>query len=162
MHIFIFRGVSGSGKSLWASKLRDYRLNRGKCTVVSADEYFMKDGRYEFDPSKLGEAHNWCFIQFMKAVLEGGDRDSVIVDNTNCNYWEMAPYVAFSHANGIDPVVNEIVPDKRDLHLYAERNSHGVPLKVIESQYEAIFKGIPIPLKIEREKSRALTVFLDC
>ena len=27
---------------------------------IEADMFFMKDGEYKFDPTKLKQAHEWC------------------------------------------------------------------------------------------------------
>lgn len=53
MKIYFLRGVSGSGKSTEAMRL----ANNNKDVICSADDYFMKDGEYIFNPSLLAAAH---------------------------------------------------------------------------------------------------------
>jgi pantothenate kinase-related protein Tda10 len=54
------RGVPGSGKSYLASLLRESYMKKGySCSIYSTDNFFMKDGVYSFDPSKLGEYHDY-------------------------------------------------------------------------------------------------------
>jgi adenylate kinase family enzyme len=50
------RGIPGSGKSTTAKKLAG---ETGK--IHSTDNYFMVDGEYKFDPSKIREYHEANF-----------------------------------------------------------------------------------------------------
>ena len=51
--LYIVRGLSGSGKTTIAHNLTH--------NVFSADDYFTTHaGDYNFDPSKLGDAHADC------------------------------------------------------------------------------------------------------
>ena len=84
MNIFILQGVSGAGKSTYANRLLG---ESPEGAIVSADECFMVGGRYQFDPSKLGEAHSEC-------------KSPIIVDNTNARVDEIAPYYAIGEACG--------------------------------------------------------------
>lgn len=47
------RGVPGSGKSTKAKQLAGI-----KGLVYSTDDFFMKNGDYVYDPSKIGEYHD--------------------------------------------------------------------------------------------------------
>lgn len=85
MRITILRGISGAGKTTWIKK------HATDAFVVSADSYFYQAGTYVFDPSKLQENHERCFREFMDAVLR--KEAWIIVDNTNIESWEYAPYV---------------------------------------------------------------------
>jgi predicted kinase len=125
MKVIILRGLPGSGKSHYISALNNVR-------VVSADHYFMKDGQYKFDPSRLSEAHNDCFRKFMEEVfVSNADGISdVAVDNTNISLMEMAPYVAYARAMDVEV---EIVRISCDVETCAKRNVHGVPEEAIRS-----------------------------
>jgi adenylate kinase family enzyme len=48
--IYLVRGIPGSGKSTFAKSLGG--------THFETDQFFMVDGKYNFDGSKLKEAHN--------------------------------------------------------------------------------------------------------
>lgn len=37
--------------------------------IISADDYFMKDGKYNFDPRLLSKAHNYCFKTFVDNIF---------------------------------------------------------------------------------------------
>ena len=135
MLIKIMRGVSGSGKSTKAKKLIQEYLNENdgdSAIICSADQYFVDpvSGKYEFNPKKLGEAHSFCRGKF-KAALELG-ADLVIVDNTNTKRWEFKPYVEMAKAYECE--CEEVIVgglEENDLKVYANRNTHGVPLDAI-------------------------------
>ena len=93
--VVILRGLPGCGKSYFVRELR--RAGR-EVMVVSADDYFQKNG-YQFDPDALGEAHKACFRRYLEAVT-GRKRvaDVLVVDNTNIRLWEVSPYVAVANA----------------------------------------------------------------
>lgn len=90
--VFIMRGISGSGKSTVAKKLaaREY--------ICSTDEYFMVNGEYKFDRSKLGEYHKRNFELFSSFVEVGVQ--TLVVDNTNCKRSEFEKYADKAVAHG--------------------------------------------------------------
>lgn len=131
----VMRGVSGSGKSTWI------RGAHPDGFVLSADHFFMKDGKYLFDPDQIAQAHHTCLRRFVLACSLAAwnhyaptpDQEGVIiVDNTNTSLAEMAPYCAVALAYGHQLQVVNLVVD--DLAVCARRNKHGVPLSAIESQ----------------------------
>lgn len=121
--IYLMRGLPGSGKSTKARSL-------GVATIVSADDFFMRNGVYEFDATKLGEAHAMCRLTAKFAMAKGLP---VVVDNTNCSAWEMRPYVEAARAYGYAVAFVEAdAPWAKDPAECARRNAHGVPLAAIE------------------------------
>ncbi|OGC82082.1 MAG: hypothetical protein A2V81_02940 [Candidatus Abawacabacteria bacterium RBG_16_42_10] len=90
MRVTILRGISGAGKTTW---VKDHVAD---AVVVSADHHFTIDGEYKFDRSKLQENHNKCFKKFLEAILKS--ELWIIVDNTNIETWEYAPYVLAARA----------------------------------------------------------------
>lgn len=140
MSVTILRGVSGAGKSTWASKHypvldrpllgpRGYKPNAA-ASVYSADDYFVDlAGEYKFSPQHLPEAHAHCLRSFVRDV-SGNVVEHLIVDNTNTTVAEVAPYAALALAYRHDL---EIVTILCDPVAAAKRNVHGVPLpSVIE------------------------------
>jgi len=82
--LILLRGLPGSGKSTVA-KLFDKALH------FEADMYFLDaDGNYQFDASKIKNAHNWCRHSVMDAMKEG--HPIVVVSNTFTQEWEMEVY----------------------------------------------------------------------
>jgi predicted kinase len=122
--VIILRGPSGAGKSTYARK------NHPTATVVSADDFFMVRGNYEFDPKRLGEAHGSCLIRFVEAVTDES-KAQIVVDNTNTTVAEVAPYAALALAYGHTLKIVTFVGDWR---IAARRNVHGVSEATVESQ----------------------------
>jgi len=81
--LFLIRGLPGSGKTTLAKSL--------DAIPISADDYFynLGGGKYEFDASRLGRAHEMC-QRMTKAALVSGE--SVAVHNTFSQSWEAKPY----------------------------------------------------------------------
>lgn len=117
--VYILVGLPGSGKSHYTSTTWPHAM------VVSADDYFLKDGQYCFDPLRLGEAHQECFRKFMDAVQFVGE-ETIVVDNTNLHIGEIAPYVLAAQAFGYDTTV---VLMRCDAKTAYERNTHGVSIE---------------------------------
>lgn len=87
--LYIIRGLPGSGKTTFAENLCDQGLVSWH---YEADQFFWNKakGVYEFDPTKLSEAHEWCFGRVKKMVENG---DSVAVSNTFSRRWEFQKYL---------------------------------------------------------------------
>lgn len=131
----ILRGLPGSGKSTEAAKLP---VN----LVCSADDYFIVNGVYCFDPSRIGQAHVACMKSFLIALDEGWD---VAVDNTNVRLFELTPYRLAALAKGYEVEIIRVVADAETC---AKRNSHGVPLATIQKM-AASFEDVPVFLGSE-------------
>ncbi|XP_038647306.1 NEDD4-binding protein 2 isoform X2 [Scyliorhinus canicula] len=142
--LILMRGLPGSGKSTLASMLVQQEPNG---MIFSTDEYFCRNGHYQFDPSLIGEAHQWNQARAKEAMEEG--YSPVIIDNTNTQAWEMKPYIVMqnpNHAqlkalkNSYKVVFRE--PDTRWKFKPGElerRNIHGVSkekIKIILEHYE--------------------------
>lgn len=136
MRVIILSGVPGSGKSTLAKSI----VVNAPAVICSADNYFMVDGEYRFDPTKLGEAHAACLHRFTRSLITARDQtwakdDNIIVDNTNTTALEMAPYVALAAAFGAECEIVTAVCDPEVAHA---RNTHGVPLAGVKRMAQAI------------------------
>jgi predicted kinase len=130
--VIILRGPSGAGKSTWAKKQKG-------AFIVSADSFFMKNGEYQFDPKKLGEAHAKCLRDFTHAVSSPDSQDDlIIVDNTNTTITEVAPYAALALAFGHEMTIMTFVGDAVKA---ARRNVHLVPATSVVAMAERIDKS---------------------
>ena len=90
----LIRGLPGSGKSTIAYALR------GSATMhLEADMYFLVDGEYNFDATKLHQAHQWCFRQTEDALAKGYN---AIVSNTFTTQKECQPYIDLAKEKGHD------------------------------------------------------------
>jgi len=131
--MIILRGLPGSGKSTFAETLRDgFAVVEARTVVVSANHYFMRDGKYRFDANKLPAAHGAAIQAASEAVR---DRvHVVIVDNPNVRRWEFRPYVDLAREHKFD--VTEIIVGRVGANApceeYCRRCLHDVPLSTIQ------------------------------
>jgi hypothetical protein len=99
----------------------------------------MVDGEYQFDPSKLGEYHKRNLddaTAFMERFAPYTSPINCVIDNTNTQHWEYASYVDAAKKNGFVVQVITVDWDSKHFALYAERNSHGVPIEAIQRMAE--------------------------
>lgn len=139
MKVVIMSGLPGSGKDYWLDHNLPYDAEEFDIVVCSADHFFMIDGEYKFDMTKLGEAHKACFAKFLETGSRWKKEENhrinsnipqvLAVSNTNLTAWEISPYMALANYWGADV---EIVRLECPIEVCAARNSHGVPLKQIE------------------------------
>ena len=113
--LILLRGVSGSGKSTLA---KEY-LNQGG-VVHSTDDFFMKDGTYQFDPKKIGYYHKLNQKRTEEAMING--QSPIIIDNTNLQAWEMKPYVEMADKYGYE--VKIIESDMTDIDELMRRQEN--------------------------------------
>lgn len=125
--LVLMRGISGSGKSFKAAQILKDTL--GVC--CSAD--FFWGNEYKFTPEFLGLAHQWCLAEVVKNMIYGVT--PIVVDNTNTQCWEAKRYVEMAQRFGYDVDIAESdSPWCRNPEECFKRNSHGVPLNVIQAQ----------------------------
>ena len=114
--LFLLRGLPGSGKSTLARSLGGMHME--------ADKYFMSSGKYEFDASKLRDAHNWCQNAVRVGMETQGQK--IVVSNTFTQEWEMDPYYKLAEQYGYR--VYSLVVENRHMGV----NQHGVPADKLE------------------------------
>ncbi|XP_072239353.1 NEDD4-binding protein 2 [Leuresthes tenuis] len=125
--LVLLRGAPGSGKSTLARALLE---NNPGGVILSTDDYFTRNGQYQFDPTGLGEAHEWNHKRAKEAFSRG--TNPVIIDNTNMQGWEMRPYVFQALRHGYKVLFKE--PDSWWKHKPRElqrRTTHNVPVETI-------------------------------
>ena len=129
-NLYLLRGLPGSGKSTLARFVGD--------AFVEADMFFLKNGKYEFDGSKIRDAHAWCqstvreWMQ-MNADTYGLEYSEIAVSNTFTQEWEMEAYYNLAQEFNYK-VFSMIVENRHD-----GVNSHGVPedkLEAMKSRFE--------------------------
>jgi predicted kinase len=117
--LIIVRGLPGSGKSTVGAKFG---------VVRSADDFFMDNGVYNFDPSKIVHAHAAC-QQAVKEDLDNGD--NAVVTNTFCMGWEFTPYIEIAAEVSAAVIVVDMFDGGLDDAGLEARNVHGVSAEVI-------------------------------
>lgn len=129
-NLYLLRGLPGSGKSTLARFIGD--------AFVEADMFFLKNGKYEFDGSKIRDAHAWCqstvreWMQ-MNADTYGLEYSEIAVSNTFTQEWEMEAY--YNLAKEFNYRVFSIIVENRHDGV----NSHGVPedkMEAMKSRFE--------------------------
>lgn len=121
--LFLLRGLPGSGKTTLAESLGGSHME--------ADKYFTYDGKYEFDVTKLKDAHDWC--QNAVRVFMENKNKRVVVSNTFTQEWEMLPYYDLAEKHGYK--VYSLIVENR----HGGVNEHGVPedkLKLMKKRFE--------------------------
>jgi len=117
--LILLRGLPGSGKSTLAKIILQLR-STDEPEVLSADDFFEdKEGDYNFDSSKLKEAHNYC--QFRCSERMRQQKARIVVANTFTQEWEMDEY--FKMAERYNYRVHTVVVENR----HGNENVHGVP-----------------------------------
>jgi adenylate kinase family enzyme len=130
--LFLVRGLPGSGKTTFATHIWN------EYAICEADKFFYdKEGNYNFDGSKIKEAHAWC-----KNEVETRMKDhqinqqyypEIVVSNTFTQEWEMEDYYKLAEKYGYK-VVSLIVENR-----HGGKNVHGVPddkLQIMKNRFE--------------------------
>jgi len=115
-HLFLLRGLPGAGKSTLAKEIGGAHFE--------TDMFFMKNGKYKFDATKLKDAHNWCRHSVMDAMKAGEPK--VIVSNTFTQEWEMEAYYILAEELGY--TVFSLIVENR----HGGVNEHGVPQEALD------------------------------
>ena len=138
--IILMRGVSASGKSTLAKQLV------GNGVILSTDDYFMKDGMYDFDPTKLGIYHKNNQNRAEKNMIDG--ISPIIVDNTFSKEWEMKPYVQLADKYGYEVDIKELpIPDIDELMKRQENRksiNKSLPRETVERMIKNFKKNITV------------------
>ena len=118
--LMIVRGLPGSGKSTLARKMWETIPEYDE--VFEADMYFMDGDQYNFDATKLCNAHKWCFQKVYESIHYEYD---VIVANTFTTNKEMKQYLELID---VFPKLDVIVVDMKTQF----ESIHGVPQDIFD------------------------------
>jgi predicted kinase len=125
-NLILVRGLPGSGKSTFCELFYTPE-------VYSADDYFMVNGSYRFNPRELSNAHKACRDKVEKALSEG--KELVLVNNTFTQEWEMDDY--FKLAKKYIYRVSTVIIENR----HGSSSIHNVPfesIKKMENRFEVV------------------------
>lgn len=110
--LILIRGLPGSGKSTMARTFTAEGFLH-----FEADMYFEVDGQYQYDATRIRDAHNWC-QNVARQALAAGKR--VVVSNTFTQLREMAPYLNMAKNSQVIEATGKW------------ENVHGVPPEMLE------------------------------
>jgi len=128
----IVRGLPGSGKSSFAGFVWD------DYSICEADKFFYDlDGNYNFDASKLKQAHEWCRDEVENRMKQNEENPQyypeIVVSNTFTQEWEMQTYFDLAEKYGYK--IFCIIVENR----HGNKNIHGVPddtLKKMKDRFQ--------------------------
>ncbi len=122
--LILLRGIPGSGKTTIAGIILQCPTNRDP-EILSADDFFYNDkGEYNFDSSKIREAHNYCQFRCSERMRQEISR--IVVANTFTEEWEMKVY--YDMAERYKYRVHTLIVENR----HGGENVHGVPLEKLQ------------------------------
>jgi len=126
--LYIVRGIPGSGKSTFAKSIGGIH--------IEADQFFMENGKYNFDITKIKLAHKYCQNQteaWMKTDGVQVNNDKIVVSNTFTQEWEMEPYFKLAENYGYRTF--SLIVENR----HGGVNEHDVPedkLEIMKNRFE--------------------------
>ena len=119
-NLIIVRGLAGSGKSTFANLLEGY--------ICTADDYHMKDGKYEWKLENNARAHFEC--QHKCENLMKLSVYKIVIANTLSTEREMKPYYDMAQKYGYK--VFSVIVENRHNGV----NVHNVPSEAIQKMKE--------------------------
>lgn len=140
--LYVARGIPGSGKSYTMKQMVP------KENIFSTDDFWGPN--YDFNPSKIGFAHNWNQNRVHDATKRG--MTPIAVDNTNLTWKEIKPYYKMAKHNGyrVEYVesqspwwkkISQYFGDPtfkpgsesfdKAVEIFDNKNTHGVPKEVL-------------------------------
>ena len=82
--VFIMRGLPGSGKTTLIEKVViKKKLRDGSYTICSADDFFIEDAKYNYNPRELPKAHSTCLTEFILSIQ--AKIPYIFLNNTNAH-----------------------------------------------------------------------------
>jgi predicted DNA-binding transcriptional regulator YafY/predicted kinase len=151
--VIINRGIPASGKSTFSknivSTLRENGINAISC---STDDFFMSEGKYLFDFTKLREYHLKNQNRFNTALKD--NIELVICDNTNIEPWEAKPYYIMAKIYDYKVILIDFKARDISLHYKSQDNddyAHNIPLDILENMknsytnYKALIEKTSYP-----------------
>jgi predicted kinase len=136
-NLIILSGVSGAGKSTFAAIIAAGRDQWHQVKIFSTDDYFMVNGEYKFDGTKLPLYHNFCQID-VKEAMEDFTVDTIIVANTFTVEEHIQPYIDLAEKYEYNVIINTVE------NWHGSKSVHNVPDYAIERQKAQLLERIKL------------------
>lgn len=152
--MIIMRGLPGSGKTYKANSLG--YLQPYQVVYLSTDKLLMGGpNHYLFSAEYLGLAHKLNQLKALEACKRG--LNFIIIDNTNTTYNEILPYAVSAMDSDYELIITEPNTDwAKDPEECFKRNTHNVPLEVIQNMLNKFEPTDSILEKLAYNKARKL------
>lgn len=150
--LILIRGLPGSGKSTVSNLMVS---TTGLNFQYEADMYFMNNGVYQFDWTKLNEAHTWCLESVRDRLINDTNRSftdrrqsidtRIIVSNVFAIQKHVDPYIALANVFGVKLIIIDLYDGGLTDEELEKRCLHNVPLSSIQkmrAQYEHKLKRV--------------------
>ena len=115
--LYIIRWLPWSGKTTFAKSICN--------NICEADEYFMQNGKYIYNPSEIKQAHEYCQNKcedLMKLWI-----DKIAVSNTFIKKWEIEHYIWL--AQKYEYMIFQTIVE----NINQTKNTHNVPENVVDN-----------------------------
>lgn len=125
MHLYLIRGLPGSGKSTFATTLADAL----DCNHYEHDQYlYTEEGEYVWTEGRMAWAYRQCLRDTEATMLEG---EPVVVSNVFPNGKSLKNYRKLAEKYGYQ-VTYVVVENRR-----GGQNIHNVPEEALKGMREA-------------------------
>ncbi len=131
-NLIVLSGVSGSGKSTFA-----HLIAYPACICCADDFYTDKDGNYNFDITKIGQAHKACQSKFDDA-LKDEVITNIVISNTNTKPSDYKYYVDKAEKAGLN--IFHIVMQ----NFHGNKDVHNVPELTLQRQEQSIRENLKL------------------
>tara|TARA_B100000886_G_scaffold22452_1_gene14279 strand:+ start:370 stop:849 length:480 start_codon:yes stop_codon:yes gene_type:complete len=124
MRLILIRGLPGSGKTTlgkkWAGK---------HCYAADDFFYLLGNGQYNFDPTRLPEAHEYCQTLVLRDMAL--EVPVISVANTFTQEWELQSYAIMCITQNYKLEIVDLYDAGLSDEQLADRNTHDVPIESI-------------------------------
>jgi predicted kinase len=136
-NLIILSGVSGAGKSTFADIIAAGRDQWHQVKIFSTDDFFMVNGEYKFDGSKLPLFHDLCHMM-VEDAMDVDHVDTIIVANTFTEEEHIQPYIDLAEKYEYNVIINTVE------NWHGSKSVHNVPDYAIERQKAQLLKRIKL------------------